>query len=350
MGENPEIETEQETTPGSTNVESFDVSAFLAEFENKLWAITPEVLLALGQIQVSAGTIEALRPATSAKPAPPKSSIALIPIHGVITPHGSFFDMLFGDGGGGILNTGNLISQAAADPEVSHIVLDVDSPGGVTDQVPEVADQIWKARSSKPVIAVANTDAGSAAYWLASQAHELNVTPSGRVGSIGVYMGHRDMSEAHARMGVKTTLVSAGKYKVETQPYAPLNDEAKAHMQSQLDDYYGMFTAAVARGRSVTPDFVSNNMGEGRMMLAKRAVAAGMADRVATLGQTLSRLQSGRAKIRGWNDGLGGSAPGINSALDDYESELAATSPALPAEAVVFTAEERHRLLSVLAS
>ena len=91
----------------------------------------------------------------------------------------------------------------------------------MVDQIPETAAQTRAARAQKPIVAVANTQADSAAYWLASQADEIVVTPSGEVGSIGVYQMHRGLSEAHAMRGIAPTLVSAGKYKVEGNPYEP---------------------------------------------------------------------------------------------------------------------------------
>ena len=132
--------------------------------------------------------------------------------------------------------------------------MNVDSPGGLIDLVPETAALIRTVRETKPVIAVANTYAASAAYWLASQASDLVVTPSGEVGSIGVYMPHLDVSGWEEQQGVKTTLISAGKYKTERSPFEPLSDEAAAAMQDTVDKYYGMFTYGVAVGRGTSAE------------------------------------------------------------------------------------------------
>jgi hypothetical protein len=86
------------------------------------------------------------------------------------------------------------LNAALDDDQVGHIVLDIDSPGGAVDRIPEAAAQIRAGRAKKPITAIANTTAASAAYWLAAQASELVVTPSGQVGSIGVYAAHDDIS------------------------------------------------------------------------------------------------------------------------------------------------------------
>jgi len=118
----------------------------------------------------------------------------------------------------------------------------------------------------------------------------LIVTPSGEVGSIGVVAAHMDISKMAESAGLKVTLVSAGKYKTEGNQFEPLSDEARAALQVRVDDYYAMFVKAVARNRGVSPADVRNGFGEGRVVGAKQAVALGMADRVATLDETLARL------------------------------------------------------------
>lgn len=193
---------------------------------------------------------------------------------------------------------------AASDPAVSAIVLDIDSPGGQADLVAETADMIFKARrSDRPIVSVADTLACSAAYWIASQADELVVTPSGLVGSIGVYTVHEDDSEFLAKLGVKMTMITEGARKAENHPFAPLSPEAKAALQDNVAAYYGMFVKAVARGmsrpdRKVTAEIVKADpesgkpsFGGGRAYTAQKAVSLGMADRVESLDQVIARLR-----------------------------------------------------------
>jgi signal peptide peptidase SppA len=156
--------------------------------------------------------------------------------------------------------------------------------------VDELSKMIYDARGSKPIVAVANHLMASAAYWIGTAADELVVTPSGEVGSIGVFAAHQDVSAAMEKEGVKTTLISAGKYKTEGNPFEPLTDEAHASIQARVDDYYSMFTKAVARNRGVNVADVRGGFGEGRVVGAQQAVSLGMADRVATLDDVISGL------------------------------------------------------------
>lgn len=259
------------------------------------WAIRPEALASIAQL--AARYMAAAPDTPPAEAALPSSkvrgSVAVIPLRGVITPSPSFLSMLFGFGGGGLLSFRQMLREAMGSADIGSVIIDVDSPGGLIDLIPETAAEIRAARGTKPIVAVANTTAASAAYWLASQADEVVVTPSGEVGSIGVFMRHDDLSGMNEQLGIKTTLISAGKYKTELNPWEPLSDDAKAAAQQKVDELYAMFVTDVAAGRGVSAAKVRAGFGEGRMVLADDAVTEGMADRVETLEQTVTRLANG---------------------------------------------------------
>jgi signal peptide peptidase SppA len=164
------------------------------------------------------------------------------------------------------------------------------SPGGVVTGTDELSSQIFAARGTKPIIAHVNGYAASAAYWIASAADEIVVTSSGQVGSIGVIGVHDDVSAALEKMGVKKTIISSGKYKAEGSPFGPLSDEARTHRQQEADAYYDDFVRAVARNRNVSLSAVRDGFGQGRMVRAEAAIAEGMADRIATLDETIARF------------------------------------------------------------
>jgi len=214
--------------------------------------------------------------------------IAVLPLFGTIMHRMGGLDEY--SGGTSTERFATWFRSAMADSTVKSIVIDVDSPGGTVNGVPELADEIFQGRGTKQVVAVANSQAASAAYYLASQASEFVVIPSGEVGSIGVYAAHVDLSQALEKEGAKVSLVSFGKYKTEANPYEPLSEEARAMLQERVDKFGKMFVNAVARGRNTDAANVNANFGQGRMMLADDAKQAGMVDRVSTMERTLRRL------------------------------------------------------------
>lgn len=259
------------------------------------WAITGELAEHVRRMAQEPGHIAGLRQvadlhakleAATRATAKRGGAVAVIPVIGPMTQRG-------GSGMSVEYISTELVAEAvraaAAEPSIQAMVLEFDSPGGEVYGITEAAAVIREARASKPVVAVASSMAASAAYWLASQADELLVTPSGDVGSIGVYTLHQDRSKAQEAEGVKTTLISAGKYKVEGNPYSPLGDEALAAIQGDVDRAYAMFTSDVARGRRVPVDAVRSGFGQGRLVGAKAAVEQGMADGIGTLDDAIRR-------------------------------------------------------------
>ena len=220
-------------------------------------------------------------------------SIATVKIRGAISQRDSMLTAVFG--GTSTVAVQIAVRQAASDPSVATIVLDIDSPGGGVYGVAELADVIARAARSKRVVAVVNSLAASAAYWIASQASEIVVTPGGEVGSIGVYTVHRDVSAAADKAGVKNTIIKAGRHKAEGSPYSPLAADARAALQKRVDEYYTMFVSAVAKGRRVPLAEVRRGFGEGRVVGAVEAVRLGMADRVGTLDETIGTLTGDRS-------------------------------------------------------
>jgi signal peptide peptidase SppA len=214
--------------------------------------------------------------------------VAVLPLFGVIVPRADFFTEISGATSAETL--GNTFTKLVNDPEVDAIILNVDSPGGQTGGVEELSKKIFDARGKKPILAVANHLMASAAYWIASAADEIVITPSGEVGSIGVFTVHEDFSKALEEEGIKTSLISAGKYKTEGNPYQPLDEEARAFIQSRVDEAYETFIQAVARNRGVNADEVRNGYGEGRVLSARQAVNLKMADRIGTLEEVIDQL------------------------------------------------------------
>lgn len=220
-------------------------------------------------------------------------TVAVIPVYGTILPKAVNVGSL--RGGTGLDQLVDAVNAAAADPKVTSILLDFDSPGGQVDGVPEAAAAIRAARAEKTIVGISNTMAASAGYWLFSQCTECVVSPSAEVGSIGVFAIHNNIAEMQRLMGIDPTIISAGKYKTELSPLGPLSEEARAYTQANVDHYYGLFVADVARGRGAPIATVRDDFGQGRMITSQAAVKAGMADRVATFDQTLARMLDGKA-------------------------------------------------------
>lgn len=183
------------------------------------------------------------------------------------------------------------VRAAVMTPNVDAVVLEVDSPGGAVFGVPEAWSSIRESAKMKPIVAHANSVAASAALYLASAAGEVWVTPSGQVGSVGVYALHVDSSKAIESMGESWDFVVSDQspYKIEGNPAAPLTDDARAYMQREVNRYMDMFVRDLAKGRGVSEKAVLAEFGGGRMLSPAEAVRVRMVDKVGTLDQAIRR-------------------------------------------------------------
>jgi signal peptide peptidase SppA len=189
------------------------------------------------------------------------------------------------------------LAEAVADPGVHSIILAIDSPGGTVDGTQLLADQVHSVRNSKKqIVSLASGSMCSAAYWIGSAAQAVFIVDSTTaVGSIGVVTTHTDTSGAQAAQGLKTTEISAGKYKRIASQYGPLSADGRKTIQDQLDYTYSLFVDAVAKHRGIGASQVLARMADGRVFIGQQAIDVGLVDGVRTMDALIAELNSSRA-------------------------------------------------------
>jgi len=259
-----------------------------------------------------------------------KGAVAIIPVRGVIAHRMNALGM--SSGGASCESIGAMIDSVKDDPNIREIAYDFDTPGGSVTGLQELAAKMFALRGVKKQTAIVNGLCCSAGVHLASQCDEIVSIPSGMTGSIGVFSAHQDLSDLLKKEGVTITLIKAGKYKTENNPFEPLTEEGKADIQAKVDEAYAIFVRDVARGRGVTPAAVRGGYGEGRTLTAKDAKAAGLIDRIATMDETLARLTGQKSSKAGMR------------AEDDAPEPEPIESPALAAMADAYSETLSERL------
>lgn len=223
---------------------------------------------------------------------PPAASapdgIAVIPIHGSLVKRSLGMEVASGLTSYGEIAA--MLDGALADLQVSGILLDIDSPGGEASGSFELARRVREVAAVKPVWAVANDAAYSAAYAIAASAQRLFVTETGGVGSIGVIALHVDQSVKDAKDGYRFTAVTAGAHKNDYSPHEPLSDSAKTELQGEVDRLYAIFTEHVAAMRNL--DLEAVRATEAGLYFGANAVSQGLADGIQTLEATLAEFHS----------------------------------------------------------
>lgn len=221
-----------------------------------------------------------------------RNGVAIIPVEGVMAKRMNMFMKFSGGTSTEIL--GQQIDEALANPEVTAIILDVDSPGGAVKGTQELANKIFNARGEKPIVALANGMMASAALWVGSAAEQVFVSAkSAQVGSIGVVAQHVDISRSEEMVGVKTTEITSGKFKRAASEFGPLTDFGRETIKDHLDAIYTEFVQDVARFRGVSEDAVIEKMADGRMFTGQQAIQVGLVDGVSTLDELVMKLSDG---------------------------------------------------------
>lgn len=184
-----------------------------------------------------------------------------------------------------------MAEAAFADPMVKAVLLEIDSSGGEAGGVFDLAQRLrtLAQTSGKPLWAIADEAALSAAYAIACAADRVWLTRTAEVGSIGVVAVHVDESVADAKAGLNYTFLHAGAHKVDGHPHAPLPASVAADIQADIEQLYDQFIALVAGFRRLTPEAIRDT--EARVYRGESALQAGLADQIGTRAEAITALQ-----------------------------------------------------------
>jgi signal peptide peptidase SppA len=233
-------------------------------------------------------TLKRLREIISPK-AEVRNGIAIVPIEGVLAYRPDPFEMVFY----GIEDSAALLDsfeQAAANPEVEGILLNINSPGGFMTGGPEIADAVKRVDKSKPVVARIGGIGASLAYWIASQAETIVASRSAVVGSIGAFTTFVDYSQMLAAAGIKVEVIrnQEGKFKAVGVSGTSLNDEQRSHLQDRVQASFAEFLRAV---KSARPQIQPDKM-QGQTFTGTEAKVAGLVDKIGDLNFAMSVVRA----------------------------------------------------------
>jgi signal peptide peptidase SppA len=225
---------------------------------------------------------------TEMRPGKGGKSVALIRAEGLLMKQRSSM------GGTSTVQLRREIRAAANDPNVSGILLAVESPGGSAAGMLDLAAEVRSARRAKPVWAQIEDLGASAAYWLASQADMVFAnSPMSLVGSIGTYQVVYDYSAAAEKDGVKVFLFATGPLKGAATPGTPVTPEQQADFQSRVDDVQTHFDAAVRNGRSMNAGQLAA-VRSGGVFSAAKAIDLKLIDKIQSPERTLEALANAK--------------------------------------------------------
>lgn len=261
-----------------------------------IWAMTTHDFACLWRAALSLDFASHLaagptpRPASRMEMHPGKggSSIAVVPIGGTMMKSEPSM------GGTSTVQVRRDVRAAADDPNVSGILLRIDSPGGTVAGTADLAADVRAARRKKPVWAQVEDGAASAAYWVASQTDAIYANAgTALVGSIGTLFTVYDASAAAEKEGVKAMVFATGPLKGAGFPGAPITEEQSGYFQRLVNETQSHFDAAVQKGRGMTATQLAA-VRTGGVFPAGEALALKLIDGIRSTDSTLAALAAAR--------------------------------------------------------
>jgi len=221
------------------------------------------------------------------------AGLAIIPVHGILTARRGQIDASCTELTSYEWLRGQL-ATALADDRVKEIVLDINSGGGMAVGCKDLADYIHANRGVKPITALVNFCAYSAAYFLAAACSRVVIGQTGGVGSIGVIMEHMEVSKWEESVGIKFTTFYRGERKKDGSPHEPLSDGALEAINGMMDKAYGLFTESIATYRKLPIEAVIAT--QAGLYTGRDAIDAGLADEMANPQDFINALAGKYAK------------------------------------------------------
>ena len=262
------------------------------------WAILPEWLQTIASIAEReheyANNLEALeqklgRPLNNTRDVTVRNGVAVVPMVGPMFRRADLFTRISGATSYDTLALD--LREAADNPAVHSIILNIDSPGGEVNGVAELAQQIYSLRDRKKVIAYASGNMASAAYWLGSAADSIVASPTATVGSVGAMMSMRMDSEDPKR---KTFRFISSQSPLKNA--SPETDAGSREIQRVVDEMAQVFIESVALHRGISTQTVLDQYGQGAVFVGAESKKRAMVDEIGIFETVLHDLA--------WSGGL----------------------------------------------
>ncbi len=203
--------------------------------------------------------------------------IVAVPVEGTIAPAESSL--------GGVQPTAtpeglaDALRQAADDPSVRAVVLEINSPGGGVTASDEMHQSIldFKKNTEKPVVVSMGDVAASGGYYISTAADRIVANETTLTGSLGVIFQLTNFSEAADKYGISQVVIKSGKFKDIGNSFRKMTPEEREIFQSLVDESYAEFVDVISEGRDMPKERV-REIADGRIYSGSQARELGLVD------------------------------------------------------------------------
>jgi protease-4 len=203
--------------------------------------------------------------------------IAVVPVEGTIASAESSV--------GGVQPTAtpeglsDALRQAADDPSVVAVVLEINTPGGGVTASDEMHQSIldFKKNTETPVVVSMGDTAASGGYYISTAADRIVANETTLTGSLGVIFQLTNFSEAADKYGIRQVVIKSGQFKDIGNSFREMRPEEREIFQSLVDESYAEFVSVISEGRGLSEERV-REIADGRIYSGSQAKELGLVD------------------------------------------------------------------------
>jgi protease-4 len=157
------------------------------------------------------------------------------------------------------------------------VIVHVDSPGGTTAGSEQLFDTLSRLRDKKPLVVVVDGLAASGGYITALAGDHIVAQQTSLVGSIGVLFQFPNVGDLLDKIGVKVETIKSTPLKAAPDGFEPTSPEARAAIDSIIQDSYAWFKGIVQDRRHLT-DAELQAVDDGRVFTGHQGLGLKLID------------------------------------------------------------------------
>lgn len=202
------------------------------------------------------------------------------------------------DSGNHGITVAGMIRQMRAvrdDASIKAVILRIDSPGGDGIASDDILHEAKLLSQKKPTVISMSDLAASGGYFIAMTGDPVVAYRNTETGSIGVFFGKVNLRGLYDKLGIKKELMKRGRFADIDTEYAPLNEEQRAKLRTEIEVFYRGFVQRVADGRKRKYDDVEP-LAQGRVWTGAQAKQNGLVDEIGGIDRAIEMVKQ-KAKI-----------------------------------------------------
>jgi len=194
----------------------------------------------------------------------------------------------------GILSVVNAIDNAASDPRIKFILMDLDDLNVGITHLEEIRAALLRFHESgKPIISYAD-NFSQPAYYLATASDKIYLNPTGSAYLTGLSVNSLFFKDLLDKLGIQAQLIRHGKFKAAAEQYISnkMSDENREQLKAYIDAVWSTWTEKISEARGIPVERINQMADNLEITNAEKAKEFGLVDDLMYVDQLNDTLLS----------------------------------------------------------